>query len=68
MSNCDKHRKIPSSREEDAETWEQKKKQSYENQEYVDRHTLSEGRPGLSAPHPFGACELGIINLAQIEI
>ena len=32
MSNYDKHRKKPSSREEDAEAWEEKKKESYENQ------------------------------------
>ena len=68
MSNCDQHRKKPSSREEDAETWAEKEKQSYENQEDVARHTLSEKRSGLSAPHPFGARELGIIDTGQIEI
>jgi len=68
MSNYDKHPKKPRSREQDAETWEKKKKQSYENQEDVARHTLSEKRSGLSRPHPFGARELGIINIGQIEI
>ncbi len=68
MSNYDKHPKKPSSCEEDTETWEEKKKQSYENQEDVARHTLSEKRSRLSVPHPFGARELGIINTDQIEI
>jgi hypothetical protein len=68
MSNYDKHRKKPSGREEDAEAWEEKKKQSDENQEDVARHILSEKRSGLSAPHPCGARELSMISTGQIEL